>query len=160
MSTDLYLQLDGIPGDSTARGHEGWIPLTAVDWSMSQTASAGRGVVGGAGAGRVNFGALSVAGWLGRATPRVLDACARGIHLRRAVLEAVDPGESPRVSARWELEEVIVSALAVAGAGATLADSTSLTYARIRLTTFAQDPDGGAGQPVSGGWDIPAGRPW
>jgi type VI secretion system secreted protein Hcp len=129
---------------------------------MSQTAGAGHGGggVGGAGAGRPSFGALSVAGWLGKATPRVLESCARGIHLRRAVLEAVAPGDRPRVTAKWELEGVVVSALSVAGAGATLADSTSLTYERIRLTTFAQDPAGGPGQAVAGGWDIPAGRPW
>jgi type VI secretion system secreted protein Hcp len=165
MSIDLYLQLDGIPGDSTEQSHERWIPITGVDWSMSQTAGAahGGGVGGGGGgAGRPSFGSLTVAGRLGTATPRLLDACARGIHVPRAVLEAVAPGERPRLTARWELEGVIISALAVAdaGAGAALADSTSLTYERIRLTTFSQDPDGGAGQAVSGGWDIPAARPW
>ncbi|MGC5171782.1 Hcp family type VI secretion system effector [Microbacterium sp. DT81.1] len=162
MSIDLYLQLDGIPGDSAAKGHERWIEVTGVDWGMSQPAGSGSGHGGGAGggAGRVSFGPLNVAGWLGSATPRVPDACARGLHLRRAVLEAVAPGESPRVTARWELEEVVVSALSVAGAGATLADATSLTYGRIRLTTFAQDASGGAGQAVSGGWDIESSQPW
>ena len=162
MSIDLYLQLDGIPGDSSLKGHEAWIEITGVDWSMSQSAGAGHGGGGGGGGGggRPSFGALTVAGWLGSATPRLLDACARGIHLRRALLEAVTPGQSPRVTAKWELEDVLVAALSIAGAGAALADSTSLLYQRIRLTTYAQDPGGGAGQSVSGGWDIPAARPW
>jgi hypothetical protein len=64
------------------------------------------------------------------------------------------------VTTRWELEDVLVSALSIAGAGSTLADSTSLTYARVRLTTFSQDPAGGEGQAVSGGWDTRAARPW
>ena len=34
MAIDVYLRMDGIPGESQDEQHKGWIEATSVHWSM------------------------------------------------------------------------------------------------------------------------------
>ena len=105
------------PGDSVSRGHERWIELDSVAWGVTHAAGAGGSGVGAA-TGRASFAPLQATGAMGSATPPLFLACASGTRIQEAVLEAVSVGAEPGVLARWELENVRVSALTIAGADA------------------------------------------
>ena len=158
---DMFLRIDGIPGEGTQKGHEKWIPVLVADWGVSHdVASAHHG--GGGGAGRAEFRPASFTAGTSVATPLLFAACVTGTHAATATFEAVQRGERPRVAARWDFEGVVVTTLGTSGAegSPTLTDSFSLSYTRFRVTTFAQDPRGGAGAATARGWDLAANRPW
>lgn len=159
MSMDLYLQLDGIRGDSVSRGHERWIELDSVAWGVTHAAGASSSGVGAA-TGRASFAPLQATGAMGSATPPLFLACASGTRIQEAVLEAVSVGAEPGVLARWELENVRVSALTIAGATSAeaMSDALSLAYGRVTYTTFPTDRRGQPGAGVTATWDIQGGR--
>ena len=36
MAADVYLQIDGVNGESNDDRHKGWIEIVAVDWGVTQ----------------------------------------------------------------------------------------------------------------------------
>lgn len=55
MAIDVYLQIDGIKGESTDSTHEGWIELTSAQWGVTQPKSATASTGGGHTAERCEF---------------------------------------------------------------------------------------------------------
>ncbi len=165
---DMFLRIDGIPGEGTHKGHENWIPVLAADWGVSQAVAAAHGAGGGAGggagaaAGKAEFRPATFTAWASAATPLLFEACVSGRHAQSATFEAVRSGDRPVVAVRWDFEEVLVSTLGMTGGegSPTLADSFALNYRRFRVTTFSQDPRGGAGTATARGWDLATNRPW
>jgi type VI secretion system secreted protein Hcp len=47
MAVDIYLQIDGIKGESADSTHPGWIELTSAEWGVSQPKSATASTAGG-----------------------------------------------------------------------------------------------------------------
>ena len=47
MAIDVYLQIDGIKGESQDSGHQGWIELTSAVWGVIQPRSATASTGGG-----------------------------------------------------------------------------------------------------------------
>lgn len=171
MAADIYLELPGIRGTATERGHEDWIELTTATWGVEQTRGpggggaggrgAGGGGAGGGGAGRSIQHPLVVTAPTTIATPLIFDAVARGTHLASATLEVVRPsGGRGDVVIRWEFEDVRLSRLDVAGAEPGFDDVFEIASERARLTVIEDDPRGGAGQPVSRGWDFARQQSW
>src|SRR5262245_30561504 len=54
-----YLKIDGVTGDVTAKGFEGWFSVDAYDLGVQNTGSIGS-ASGGAGAGKAQFSPLTV----------------------------------------------------------------------------------------------------
>jgi type VI secretion system secreted protein Hcp len=163
MTVGIYLQLPGIPGIATERGHEDWIELTSASWGVAQAQSAGAGGGVGAGraAGRSSQHPLVVAAPTTIATPLIFEAVARGTHLATAALDVVGASDGRGdVVIRWELEAVRLSRLDMAGAAPGFDDSFELVSQRTRLTVFEADPRGGAGQPITRGWDFARHQSW
>ncbi|WP_171013246.1 type VI secretion system tube protein Hcp [Microbacterium sp. 2FI] len=157
---DIYLHLPGIVGPSIDKAHKDWIEVTSVTWGVEGTRNPGRGG-GGGGAGRATQHPLIVSTTTSIATPLLFEAVAKGTRFATAALEVVRAtAGAADVVHRWEFEDVQVVMLDVAGAEPGFTDVFELTSARTRLTVSAQDPRGGAGTPVTEGWDFTAQRAW
>ena len=52
MANNLFMEIDGIPGESEQDGYEGLVQIESWSWAMDQEGSAHRG--GGSGTGRVD----------------------------------------------------------------------------------------------------------
>ena len=47
MAIDVYLQIDGIKGESADITHQGWIEVTSAHWGVTQPRSATASTAGG-----------------------------------------------------------------------------------------------------------------
>jgi type VI secretion system secreted protein Hcp len=149
---DMFLRIDGIPGEADQKGHEKWIPVMSADWGASADATPLHGGGGGAGAGRAELRPAVFTAWASVATPLLFEACVSGRHA----------ATNAAVAVRWDFEDVRVANLGISGSepSPTMADSFALAYARVRITTYQQDPRGGAATATARGWDLAASRPW
>ena len=163
MSLTLFLRLDDIPGDSHVRGFEGWIQVHSVAWGLTAHGSGpGAGGGGGAAAGRAMAKSAVFTAPTGAASPLLMAACAAGRHLRAGRLEVRKDGQTPVTVARFDFEEIVVSAYSLAGSDddAALLDSFELVARRIRETTVSSSLHGGTGGSSDRGWDFTAQHPW
>ena len=87
MAIDVYLQIDGIKGESGDDRHRDWIECQSVAWSVSQPRSATASTGGGHTAERCEHSEISVSKLADLSTPILLQLCSSGKTIPRARIE-------------------------------------------------------------------------
>jgi type VI secretion system secreted protein Hcp len=144
---DMFLQLGDVVGDATAGGYEKWIEVLSWSWGASNPTTLGAGT--GLSAGKVSVSDLSLMKVADSATPRLIDAVAKGVHFPKAAL-AVRRSSDSFEYMRVRLEEVMVSSDQLSAGGERPTESVSLSFARY-VVDYTPGPGKKA---VSFGWDI------
>ena len=147
MPDEQFLTIASSPGEVVDDRHPGAIEVLSWSWAVSNAAPAG----GGAGGGRVGKPTLSdiaVSLRVDAATPRLFDACARGIHLPEVLLSARRMGMiGDYFTVR--MEEAVVTSATTAFAGEEPAVQITLGFAALTMTYQATLPDGSLGDPIA-----------
>ena len=88
MAIDVYLQIDGIKGESQDSTHQGWIEIVQAQWGVTQPvlSSSGSGT-GGRTTGRSEYRTLSLAKLADLASPLLMQHCTNGKTIPKAKLE-------------------------------------------------------------------------
>jgi len=158
MAFDTFLKIDGIPGESTDEKHKEWIEIESYQQNLTQPASSTASSVGGASAERVNFGPLTIAKLVGKASPKLFEACCTGKHIKEVVIEVCRAAGDKLKYLEIRLGQVIVSSYTQAG-GDFPHESVSFSAGKYKMTyTQQKREDGSAGGNVSGGWDLTSNR--
>lgn len=142
MAVDMFLELDGIKGESTDDKHKEKIDVLAWSWGLSNSGTFHSG--SGGGAGKANFSDLSVTKWVDKATPALMAACAKGTHIKSAKLIVRKAGDRPLEYLTITLTSVLVSSLSTGGSGGEerLTENISLNFAKVDVDYKIQDEKG------------------
>ena len=159
MAFDVYLRIEGIPGESTDDKHKDWIELKSFHHNLSQPASVTASSVGGASSERVNFGSFGVSKFVDKATPKLFEACCTGRHIKEVVIEVCRAGGDKQKYLEIKMEQVLISNYSKSGSDASKNEFPSETVAfspgKFKVTYYQQKrSDGATGGQVSAGWDL------
>lgn len=157
MAIDVYLQIDGIQGESTDAGHLGWIEVTAAYWGVTQPRSATASTGGGHTAERCEHRTLALTKLVDMASPLLLQNCSAGRTIPKAKLEFMraDGHGTPVRYYEVEMENVIIANVYQAvSEGNILHDSIGLSFSKVKWKYTHQKISGGMGGNTTGGWDL------
>lgn len=155
-SADYFLKIDGIEGESTDDKHKNQIEILSYSWGATQTGTHAGG--GGGGAGKATFQDISFTTTTSKASPKLMEALAKGQHIKEATL-AVRKAGSKEDYLIIKLEDIIVTSYQQDGANnAVPTDSFSLNYAKIEFKYSPQNRDGSLGTPIVATWNIQENR--
>jgi type VI secretion system secreted protein Hcp len=162
MAVDMFLKIDGIPGESTDARHRDEIDVLSYNWGESQPPTAGS--AGGPAAGRVTMQDFHFAMRVNKASPKLFLACAGAAHIRNAILTVRRAGANPVEFLKWTLSNVTVASYQTASNMPAAdpdppLDQTSLRFAKIEVEYSAMRPDGSLDAPIKAGWDVQANTP-
>ncbi|ALM10169.1 MAG: hemolysin-coregulated protein [Candidatus Peribacter riflensis] len=149
-SSDYYLKLDGIEGESASSDHRGEIDIQSFSWGVSQMGTGGKG--GGSGAGKVSFQDLHFTKRIDKSSPLLMKSVASGKHIAKAVLtgRSADGRDYLVIT----LSDVMVSSFVQNGDGSDVpAETLSFTYAKIEFEYRTQD-----GAVTKASWDLKANK--
>jgi type VI secretion system secreted protein Hcp len=156
MAVDMFLKIDGIPGESSDRVHKGEIEVDSFSFGMTNAGAHGAG--GGGGAGKVSFQDLHFTSRVNKASPLLAKSCATGEHIKTATLSVRRSGEQQVDFLKYELADVLVSDFADGfdpkGDADLPEDAFSLAFAKIAFSYATQNADGQPGDWVTFGWDL------
>ncbi|WP_374358133.1 Hcp family type VI secretion system effector [Pseudoduganella danionis] len=161
MAIDVYLQIEGIKGESTDAEHSGWIECTSAQWGVMQPKSATASTAGGHTAERCDLRSISITKLADLASPILMQNCASGRTLPKARIEFMRAdGQGERIRYyEVELENVLIGSVNQSvHEGDILQDSVSLKFSKVRWKYTQQRVLGGAGGNTSGGWDLASNR--
>jgi type VI secretion system secreted protein Hcp len=145
---DYFLKIDGIEGESTDAAHAAEIDVLSWAWGMSNSGNPAPG--GGGGAGKVNFHDLSITKTIDKATPKLMQACATGKHIKEVILTAARSrdGKSGGKSQDYfviTMSDVVISSCSVGSSGDSLPmEAVSFNFAKVKVEYFRQGPRGGS----------------
>jgi type VI secretion system secreted protein Hcp len=156
MAVDMFLQLEGIKGESADKTHKGEIDILAWSWGLSNSGTFHQGE--GGGAGKANFQDISVTKYVDKASADLLYSSASGKHIPKAKLTVRKAGENPLEYLTFELENILVSSVSTGGSGGEdrLTENVSLNFAKIKMEYWTQGAKGAKGENGNFAWDIPA----
>jgi len=161
MAIDVYLQLDGIKGESTDSRHASWIECTSAQWGVNQTRSATSSTAGGHTAERCDIRSIFITKIADLASPLLMQNCAAGRTFSKARIEFLRAdGNGERVKYyEVELENVLIGSVSQAiHQGDILQDSLSLKFSKVHWKYTQQKVAGGISGNTSGGWDLSTNR--
>jgi type VI secretion system secreted protein Hcp len=151
---DIFLKIDGIPGESTDSKHPGEIEVDSFSWGEVLPAQpAGGG--GGGGAGKVQMDPFTATMGVSIASPKLFLSVAQGTHIRRAVLSVRHTGSQDDFLT-WTLSDVLVSSYRTGeatGAGR-VTDAIALLFKKIEIEYHQTTAGGGIGPPIKACWDL------
>lgn len=161
MAIDVYLQIDGIKGESADAKHAGWIECTSVQWDMTQPRSATASTGGGHTAERAELTDVVFQKSADLASPILMQTCVMGKTLPKAKFEFMRAdGQGERIKYfEIELENVLIGKVTpVVHEGAILSETVGLKFSKVKWKYTQQKIGGGAGGNTAGGWDLATNR--
>jgi type VI secretion system secreted protein Hcp len=161
MALDVYLQIDGVKGESMDDTHKGWIECTGVNWGIHQPRSATASTGGGHTAERVELEEVSFHKIADLASPILMQTCAMGKTIPKAKFEFMraDGDGKPVKYFEIELENVLIGGVSPGiEAGSLLSEHVSLKFSKVKWKYTQQRVAGGVGGSTLGGWDLAANK--
>jgi type VI secretion system secreted protein Hcp len=161
MAIDVYLQIDGIAGESRDDSHRGWIECESVQWEVVQPKSASTSTSGGHTAERCIHRSIVIRKLSDLATPLLLQACSSGRTIPKAKLELMRAdGAGVRIKYfEIALENVLIGDVAPeVFEGETMSEHLALTYSKVTWRYTRQKVGGGIAGMTAGGWDLATNR--
>jgi len=158
MAVDIFLKVEGPPikGEALDDKHKEEIDVLAWSWGLSNSGNAQTG--GGAGAGKVNVGDISVTKYIDKATTDLFLSTCNGQHHETVTLVVRKAGTNPVEYVKITMTQVLVTSLSTGGSGGEdrLTENISLNFAKVKVEYTPQKKDGAADATQTVIWDIAA----
>ena len=154
-SSDYFLKIDGIVGESGDAKHKGEIEISSFSWGASQSGSFASG--GGGGAGKVSMQDFHFVMSTNSASPHLFISCASGKHIKKATLACRKAGGDQNEFLIVDFEDIQISSFQTGGSshGDVLpTDQISLNFAKVVIEYKEQKTDGGVVSKGKVGWDL------
>jgi type VI secretion system secreted protein Hcp len=140
MAVDVFLEIDGIPGESADDKHKDKIDVLSYSWGVSQTGTASYG--GGMGAGKANFGDFNFMMRMNKATPKLMNACSTGEHIPKAVLSCRKAGGTQEDYMIYKFYDLLISSYQTSASSEEPTESISFNYSKMEMEYKIQDAKG------------------
>jgi len=156
MAVDMFLELDGVKGESVDKAHKGKIDILSWNWGLQNSGTFHHG--SGGGAGKASFNDISITKYIDAASPNIMLFCANGKHFAKGKIIVRKAGENPLEYLTVEFEKAMVANYRTGGSGGEerLTESVTLNFAKVKVEYVTQAEKGGKGTPHAFAWDIGA----
>ncbi len=154
MATSSFLQLEGIDGEATDKDHKKWIEIMGFSCGVSQPMSSPGGV-GGRGAARADFQALSTTQYVDSSTVDQQMFCASGAHIANATLDVCQ--ETGKKSTYWQYKftNLMIQSVSISGGGSERpVMNCSYVYDTIEVSYAPVSDKGDAGNLKGKKWSL------
>lgn len=155
MAVDMFLDLDGVKGESVDKTYKDKIDIIGWQWGLSNTGTFHHG--SGGGAGKASFQNLVITKYIDAASPNIMLFCANGKHFTKGKVIVRKAGEKPLEYLTIEIDKVLVSSYMTGGGTGEerLIETVTLNFATVKIEYTSQSEKGGKGTTNSFNWDIP-----
>jgi type VI secretion system secreted protein Hcp len=140
MASDIFAKIGDIKGESLDAKHKDEIEVLSFSWGVTNAANIGGG---GAGAGRATFHDLSFTHAIDKASPKLLQACATGAHLKEATITRRKAGKGQQEYLIIKMNDIIITGVSLGdSSGGAGSENVSLAFAKVDLEYRPQNPNG------------------
>ena len=152
MAFDVFLKIDGIDGEATAKNFFKWLNVESFSWGVTNAVQVN--AAGGGSVGKALEQELHVVAPVQISSPKLFLFAAEGRHIARAELDVV--GRDQPAFLKITFEDVLVSSFTMSGRGgdALPHDSFTLNYRRVNESVAPRLPSGALGGAIHEQFDF------
>ena len=141
MADDIFAKIGDIKGESTDSKHKDEVEVLSYSWGVTNPGHIGTG--GGGGAGKATFQDLSIVHKIDKASPKLLEACATGQHLKEATVTFRKAGKGQQDFLIIKMNDVIITGVVQSAPSSEAGSETvSLEFAKVDWEFKPQKADG------------------
>jgi type VI secretion system secreted protein Hcp len=157
MAADIFAKIGDIKGESLDDKHKDEVEVLSYSWGVTNTAHIPSG--GGGGAGKATFQDLSIVHKIDKASPRLLQACATGEHLKEATITFRKAGKGQQDFLIIKMNDVIITGVAQSAPSSEAGSETvSLEFAKVDWEFKPQGAGGSLDPGIHFKFDIKANK--
>ncbi|HEX7859790.1 MAG TPA: type VI secretion system tube protein Hcp [Verrucomicrobiae bacterium] len=153
-ASQMYLYLEGIPGEAQAARHAGWIRVNSFSFGLNRSPS-----------NTVSFSPIELSKAVDKSTPLLFQHCASGKHIKSGILDVIRTERTGIRFLQVKLKDVLVSSLQqgvqsldnddTGGISAPEpADIVTLSFSSTEWIYTQVGADGRALRNVNAGWNL------
>ncbi len=153
----IYLHVEGLEGDVTAAGHEGWIECESFQWGV------GRGITTPTGSSQErestapSVSEVTVVKNMDKCTPKLFEQSCVGTS-KLVKIDLVQTGEQLETYMAYELTDSLISSYSVSTGGDRPSESVSFNFTKIEMKYTPYDNKHKPGSPIPAGYDVSQGK--
>jgi type VI secretion system secreted protein Hcp len=155
----MYIQIDGIPGESTDSDHKDWIDLTSTSLSVHRPVpGAHAGVTRAQGA--ADFDPISISKSVDKSSVKLMEAVAKGTSFKVVKIDLTTSyGGDKRVPyMKYELKDALVTSYSLSGGGeGAPSEHFMINFSEIKGTYTQYGKDGKSKGNVEMTWKVEEG---
>ncbi len=144
MVATLFVQIDGVAGDSIEKNHDKWIIVDSVDFGLARNSEQEGGVIS-RGFGKTVFQAIEFSSEVGKHSGPLMTASATGKVYKKIVIDQCKAGEEENtaleVYVKWTLENAMIQSYRISGSADDIPKETwSVKYGKVKFEYSETDP--------------------
>jgi type VI secretion system secreted protein Hcp len=153
---DAFMKIDGIDGESQDSKHKGEIEILGWVGHVENIGSAHSG--GGGGTGRSVHHGFKFAKLVEKSSPKLMQACASGEHLKKAEFVVRKAGKEQQEYLKITFSDVLISGFRhlehLEPTSNLPRDGFELSYGKAEMEYKEQKADGTLGGAIKAGWNV------
>ena len=153
-----YMKINGIDGDVTARGHENWIELKTIDFSVTRSISTEPGRIADREGTRPLVSEIHLTKKMDKSSPLIFSEACVGKAKPEVLIDICQTSDSLSPYTQLTLNNVIVSSYEMKldpdTSGPYPYEHVRLSYDKIELKYTPYGPDNKPESPIPAGYDL------
>lgn len=160
MAGDMFLQIEGIKGDSTDDAHKEWIEVLTYSTGVTQVGGGSSSAQGTHTGGRCDHQDFQISKSLDKASPTLAVYASSGKVIPTITFELCRAMGEKTTYMKYTLKDSIVSSITTGGGGGVPTESVTFRYGEIHWEYTPTDPTSGGktGAAVKGNWSTMANK--
>ena len=156
-STGMFMNIAGIPGESTDDAHPEWIDLVSYSHSIGDSGKVESGTAESRTTGPVDHEDFSVTKVLDKASPLLYTKCCDGTHIAEITVELCRATGDKQCYMKYQFTDVIVTSVSTGGSTSESLPLEYVTFNYGKVEWTYTETDHKTGEPkgdVKASWDM------
>jgi type VI secretion system secreted protein Hcp len=155
ISTDIYVNIGNIKGESNDDRHKEWIEAQWIDYGMSQPAGQSSSSGGARSGTRIDFSEFTIGKIIDKTSPTLYLYSCNGKHIQDVYVELCKAGGSKTPYMKYHMQDVIISSIGPVTVERTKQmEQVSLRFGSIEWEYAPIDRTGKTGATTKSGWNL------
>lgn len=153
----IYLHVEGLEGDVTAAGHEGWIECESMDFDVSRSISTRTGSSQERESTAPKLNDVTVRKAMDKCTPKLFEQACIGTS-KLVKIDLVQTGEQLDTYMSYTLTDCLITSHSTSAASERPSESVGFNFTKIEMKYTPYDNKHKPGSPIPAGYDVSLGK--
>ena len=150
----IYMEFDGIPGDTTAEGHEKWIELSSFQWGVGRGISSPTGASADRESSAPSVSEITVTKATDVASTKLLNEALQGEGKKVKIDFCKTDKGVLEMYMQYTLEDTMISGYSLSSGGDRPTESLSLNFTKIQYANVSMKDTNETGDPDRVTYDL------